>query len=355
MCAWYEALRSSAPSWLRPLLLMKPASIQSIQVSSTQQLDDLCQRKPETNIPPYSVELCGNLSLIYTFALPNVASINIGKAVESEAVRVMPLDIAELVLSYRLLDKPTDSEVYVEVCAVRKTILSKLQTLSESGYPTPEAIEAIQNQNTPSRVETMENTSGTSTSDLSEEGPAPNGHSFNIPDLRKLKWYRAIALIAGCMLIAACILTIPELYQKRLIDNLAYIDEELDKVRSKTARISRLQQLVKTRKKLSETITDYRNSQVSLLTLESVTASAPDDIVVEEFRLDKNRLFLRGRGENPEEWVIAIQKLPGFSNVRLSSALSLDGGTVRRFDIRLTVSHKPSLHSNALENKGERQ
>jgi Tfp pilus assembly protein PilN len=86
---------------------------------------------------------------------------------------------------------------------------------------------------------------------------------------------------------------------------------------------------------LAAAVSRERNSGDLVNLLHQLTLASPDDVSLDELRMDGRRLAIRGTARAPEAWVVELQNHPAFNDVTLLSVVGTERDSFRRFEVRM--------------------
>ena len=299
-----NALIAAAPAWVRPKLAFQiPAQVLTVHTAKDLHASDIA--------PGYSIriELPVEDVLHHRFIVPRVAAHELRRICRLEVARVMPLAADKLVYSFRPEADRQSGDLAVELFVVRR---SQVEGLLQAARDQGVAVSAV-------------GISG-----------ARHSADFTLPILARKRLLSVGAIFASLMFAFYVASTAPDPYLAKLSQAIEKVDEDIRLARANTAKIAGLQRQVQKLETLSSAIERVGGQSQIVDLFDAVTNLSPDDLVVDEFRLDDRKLFLSGYAKNPEDWVIELQRSNAFENVRLTSVLSADGER-QRFDVVLSV------------------
>ncbi|MCJ9430036.1 PilN domain-containing protein [Kordiimonas marina] len=304
--AWGNALVTSAPQWLQPHLATSRAPLQ-VAISS---LEDFGKQAERLQGHDLNIVLDPSLTLEHKFRISGAAAGEIKRVATLEAARVMPISIEKLVTSYRVTKDEETSDLSVCLVAARRTLVENITARAQKHQLSICSV-------------------GTQTS--------AGAVTFRLPTLQRRKRIERTFLVTAIVSALFIASTAPSFYLSKLNQHVSETDQAIHKARTRTIKIAGLQQQVKSLQNLANAVQEVHNQSQVVDLLAALTKASPDDVVIDEFNLNGDRLRISGRANSPEDWVIKLQKDPAFADVRLTSVLGQSKGEKRRFEVHMTV------------------
>ncbi len=303
--AWVRALYASMPGQFQSMVTLSWKPIK-LELSSYDQLtSDVIRSGSDIDFV-----LKDQLVLVRRFRLRLVAASELNKAVMLEAERIMPVALRQLYVAYRV-ERRADKE-YVEVILVASR-RSKVDQLLGHARKLGCIVRSVAIQHGDQEV------------------------LLSLRETTSLSRWRFLLAAGLGMTLIFLISLPPSFYLAQLSAATEETDKAIRAARKDTARIAGLQQRVDALKSMTDAVNEAKTEGQILELMHVLTAISPDDVTIEELRLNGRRLYLSGRARTPEDWVLQLHKHGAFSDVRLTSVLDAAQENSRRFEVQMSV------------------
>jgi len=248
----------------------------------------------------------------HSFNVPKTSGGDVRRLVELEAERVMPITVARLHLAWRRKIGDNPERMLVDVYGVRISMLEQIEDQARK-FGIPLRKMSISDRDSSDLVEVH---------------------------LRSIRSQNLILKFALLMVIATSFFIVriaPDIYQDRLNAKSDDLDRSISAARRSTSAVTNLQREMRSMQTLAAQIHNQRlRGQITDI-LVQITQSSPDDVVITELRLDRDRLYLSGIAAQPELWVLEFAKHAAFEDVSLMSVTQASAPQSQRFELRATV------------------
>lgn len=305
LVGWGRALHEAAPPWLQRHLKASnnPTRIDLNSASGIECHGSLAGRDID-------VVLTSDLVLCHTCWFPETVYQEVNKAIALEAERVMPVAADQLYIAHQITSKVSGAPLEVHLVAAQKRVVDQILQNGKKGGLTIRSVAA------------------------EFDGLVV---PFSLKVTWSLKLKRQMTLFAGVAIALFISLQIPKLYLNHLDTGITATDQAIQLARKNTVKIAGLQKRVDTLQGLSSAVSTVKKEGQALELLSVLTAMSPDEVSIEEMRLDGQRLYLGGRAVAPEDWVISLQQNAAFEDVRLTSVFGQTNEQIRRFEVHAKV------------------
>lgn len=243
--------------------------------------------------------------------VPVLSRSDLRNALKLEAHRVFPVDQEHLAVAYRRASLQENGASQIRVAAVKRTLIDGLSdNLKSRGGILSRVSVAI----------------GSPALEL----------NFKLPAANRLKGARTLLSLAFVLTAIAGLALGPGYYLERLQTRIEELDENITSARQYTSSIVRLQNEISTKKSLVERLHKERITQRLIPLFSDLSMATPDNIVFQEVRLDRNRIFVSGKALAPEDWLLSLSDNASFTDAALASITQDGAGTAKRFEMRAT-------------------
>ncbi|CAN0286841.1 unnamed protein product, partial [Ectocarpus sp. 13 AM-2016] len=247
--------------------------------------------------------------LHYRFTIPSCAGNELSRAVALEAERILPVNTKKLMTAYAAYSTgPSSDRLQVELVAVRKRLVDDLCEKVRSYGGVLKSVVA--------------GTDG-------QTGP------IELP-LKEVR-YRRHTFVAVIMLFLFSFVLLcaqlPAIYLARLEEEIIAVDSRIVAARSATRQVAALQSQMRVKRGLSVAIADIAQRNRITQLLETLAVASPDHVVIENLRVDVNRMHISGTATKPEDWALQLQNYPAFDGVVLLSVRDIEARGDQRFEI----------------------
>ena len=311
LSAWANALLSVLPDSIRPYFHYKEPGTTVVVENGDDVPALLSDVKPSAEV---DFRLTEGIVLQRQFMMPLAAKGDAVKIVRLELERIMPLPADQLVHAFTLDTQHSKENALVTLTAARKSLADAIFLACEQRRCSVGSI------------------------GVAGENDAPT--VFKFPELQRRSFSRAGVVLAGLVSLLLILGLLPGMYNQRLEQAIAAIDEQVSTTRRQTEAIAGLQRQVRVMQGLFQSVQERRQASSALELLNELTAVSPDDVVFEDVRLDSGRLFVTGIAVAPENWVLTLEDSETFSNVTLSSVIGLEDNLSKRFEVRFDITHR---------------
>jgi len=257
-------------------------------------------------------ELDETLILRHEMLVPVAAIGDARNVVRLEAERIMPLAASRLSICHKVADVFNRDLIPVEVVATRQVTIMALLDLSKKLGRNIHSITTSTDDKKPSIA-------------------------FSVSNIMRRKLLRGALLVCSVLFILVTLSAVPQLYQSRLLGEIKKIDLRIQETRRQTDTIAGLQRQVRALKGISDAVQEEKDAANIIELLVLLTKASPDDIVLDIFRIDGQRVFVSGVADAPENWVIELEQNSAFENVVLSSVRGGEDSLSKRFEIRFDI------------------
>lgn len=308
LAAWGKLLLSTMPESIRRFFHARDAAVE-INVKSQGGWANEIDQQSDLHCAVFKIDQA--LVLSHGFPISAAAAKEIDSVVSLEAERIMPVEASELYLTHDQSSPQGSSELTVHIAAVRKNLVNSIIFWAKEKKVEIKAIELA----------------------------VPGSDFAYIPlRLKDLMWrafWRYSFIAASVIGILIFLSSLPSIYAERLQNETFAVEVAVRELRSRTQDIAGLQRQVTAMEGLSASVEAIEKQGQIVDLFVQLTDASPDDIVFNEVRLDGRRLFLVGEADAPEDWVFAVQKRKAFDAVQLSSVLSANDPSRKRFEVRM--------------------
>jgi len=306
---WGRGLIQGAPRWLQPHLLVEGETKTTI-LEEGQDIEAVFLGS--SNQENWAVTIGRKSILLHEFQVSKQAVNDIKKIVFLEAARVMPVGLDRLSLSYKIVSSETSDTFAVFIVAMRQKFLNLIVA---AGMRHGNAVRTI----------------GVELDD-------PVGFiKFPVREISIRLYTRRIGYAFAFATLLLLLSVSPQLYLTKLNGALSTIEAEIDAARLNTTKVAGLQNQLRDMQMFSEAVLERKQQGQVIQLLTSLTKASPDDVFLDEIRLEGRRLYLKGQAKSPEKWVINLQRLTFFEKVRLTSVQGGASNGHQRFDLQLHV------------------
>ena len=306
--AWGQALYANSPAWLKPHMRMY-ASVGKVEITAP--VGDRLLGDNALSNGQLRVEISGDQVLAHKFYAPQAVRSEVRRMARLEAARTMPVDIGRLALSYHWEPAGDGEGMTVQVAAVRQSLLDRL--VSEADRHGIELLQVV----------------------ARPENSVSSGFEFAVPSIARRRLVRRVSIAAFAVTAAFIVDLMPTFYVDRLQQEIAQVDQKISIARRKTEKIAGLQTRLKAMQSLAAAVHTERASHQMIELLEQLTRHSPDNVIIEDLRLDGRNVTLRGRSDAPEDWTLALNQAEAFSNVTLRNVRQGEGDQRKQFELRL--------------------
>jgi hypothetical protein len=281
-----------------------------VQVSSLSEIDAVASQHPSQR--EINWHLGSGLVLAHKFFVPVGALRDINKVVGLEVERIMPLPHDQLVYSYMMSRIPSRGGAVVRLYTARRVVTDAIFFASEKYGLQVRSI-------------------------CPNSKDDENQIDFKFRPLQIRSVTRSVIIFALLIGFMFSISLMPRVYKSRLESEIAEIDASVSQTRRQTEAIAGLQRQMQVMQTLYQSVQREQEQTKVVNLLSKLTEISPDDVVFEDFRLDGNRVYIKGIAVAPENWVLDLEKAEAFENVSLSSVIGLDDLLSKRFEVRFDV------------------
>ena len=310
--SWGHALFSGAPSWLKPHL-QASRKTRIVTLEEDQNIGDV-MRGNNADVD-WIVSIGKKSVLFHEFNLPKQAAHDLKKIIRLEAARVMPIAVDRLSLAYKMVPSKNAESVTVFLFAMRRKFLDSIVASAKRF--------------------------GSTIHSVGVDFKGETGFiKFPVRDIIYRQYLRRAGYLVASAFLFVMLAVLPQFYLSKLERALFKIESEINVARTSTTKIAGLQSQLKNTQLFSEAVQERKGQGKILQLLTSLTKESPDDVFLEEMRLDGRRLYLKGQAQSPEKWVLELQRLAYFEKVRLTSVQGGESDSVQRFDLQLNIVWK---------------
>lgn len=232
--------------------------------------------------------------------------------VELEAERLFPVHLDNIVTAYSVEKQSDGKSSLISVVGVRKKLIDQVEESARRRGVDVASVE-LKNPSTGARLH------------------------FNLDSARRKRRGRLTAAALLGFTSFLLLDAMPGIYLGRIEAEIAVKDQKIAEERKNTSTIASLQSQINQMQTLaSEVYTEINKGNVAEIVAQ-IAAASPDDVVIDELRIDRDSLYMTGRALAPEDWLISLGRNAAISNATLTAIAQNANTNKQRFELRASV------------------